>query len=126
MAPASAGMIVCVRGETAGADVEIKEIETPRYNKELRYAGTTDRAIFWRGQNAILEIKTGAPEPWHALQVSGYQGLITCGLRLVLYLKADGTWSLVTHTDINDWPIFRSAVGIWHWRAAHGLVERAV
>ena len=109
--------------KTAGADVEIKEIETPRYNRELRYAGTPDRYVKWRGQPAVLELKSGAPEVAHRAQTSAYQGLITCGLRLALYLKSDGHWSLETHKDPNDWPIFVAACSLWHFRHAHGLLE---
>ncbi len=107
------------------ADLEIVEAETARYHETYHYAGTPDRVALWRGALAVIDGKTGAPAPWHGLQLSAYRALVPdCAVRLGLYLKSDGTWSIKTYADRNEWHVFAAATRLWHWRAAHHLIPK--
>lgn len=109
----------CFRA-AAGEDYELLAAEARAYDAAYRYAGTPDQVIRWKGREAVLDLKTGTPAPWHALQTAAYARLVDVPGRLTLYLARDGTYRLATHTNRHDWPTFAAACALWHWRAEHG------
>lgn len=98
------------------------EHETPHAHATLRYAGTPDWVVDLDGARTVIDVKTGKPEPVHAIQGAAYCRLVDAPGRLGLYLTAEGRYSIVRWTDRGDWPLFASALSLWHWRATHGLL----
>lgn len=94
-------------------------IEKPMAHPVLRYAGTPDRIGQWGIGQAILDIKTGVPAPWHRYQLSAYAMLADNiefyrFARMSLYLRPDGTFSLVKHTDRDDAKIWLAALTVFN------------
>lgn len=57
------------------------------------------------GLPAIVDLKRGAPEPWHALQTWGYWYLAGADpqmRRFALYLPPEGKYKLIPHTSALD------------------------
>ncbi len=105
-------------------ELEIIEIEQPGYHVR-GYAGTPDRVVLWRGQRGILDLKTGTPAKWHALQTAAYLPLVPeATVRLALYLGADGRSTFNVHEDRADFPVFASALAVWQWKERNGLLTR--
>jgi len=98
---------------------QIVAIEEQVSNISLRYAGTLDRRGFLSGKRAILDIKTGAVEPWAGIQLAGY-GMTApdyYGIeRYAVQLKDDGKYKLTQFKDMNDFGIWRAAVSCYHWK----------
>jgi hypothetical protein len=104
------------------ADLEILESEHPRYNATYGYAGTPDRIALWRGKLAVIDLKAGGKMPFHALQLSGYAGMIDdCEVRLAVHLGGDERWKLETYADRGDWQVFTSALALYQWKERNGL-----
>jgi len=96
------------------------QIEQPFADRNLGFAGTPDRVGWMDGDKtlSIIDIKTGAPEPWHALQTAAYA--VGLGKRTArrwsVYLKANGSYRLVQHRandDINAW---LGLVSVHNWK----------
>ena len=119
-------------------------IETMYADPYVGVAGTVDRvgSLLVPGQpnrhRVILDIKTGSPQPWHAVQLAGYKHLVSrqqvlSGTdsryvgkqkRFGLYLKKTGKYTLTEYSDRKDEAIFMAAVSIANYRVKHGLQER--
>ncbi len=62
------------------------------------YAGTFDLLAEIQGKRTLIDIKTGAPAKWHAVQLAAYAMASMDGAPVnpdkcaVLYLKADGSY----------------------------------
>lgn len=88
-------------------------IEKPMVNTSLMYAGTLDRFGTWNeGTKIILDIKTGAHELWHGLQLAAYsafQELEGFEDRRIVHLKKTGKYSVcykdkkIGHYDRPEW-----------------------
>lgn len=106
------------------ANLEIKRIESRVHHELMWVAGTLDREIALNGCPALLDIKSGQPEPWHGLQLSGYA--LCCGWewthkRFGLYLKKDGSMArLEEYTDPYDDKHFFSALDLFNWKNQKG------
>jgi hypothetical protein len=118
-------------------------IETMYADPHVGVAGTVDRvgSLLAPGESkrkrVVLDIKTGAPQPWHAVQLAGYKHLasrqqILSGAdrshagkqkRFGLYLKKNGKYALTEYSDRRDEAIFMAAVSIANYRLKHGLLE---
>lgn len=103
--------------------VELRLVDPAR-----RLAGTLDRAGTLNGRKAVCDLKTGAPERWHAIQLSAYLDLLkTSGYyadvpvihRYGLYLTADGKYRLIEYTDRRDRQIFNAALTVAQFKRAH-------
>ena len=87
-------------------------IEQSFYSQQ-GYAGTVDRIGKTHSVNPILvDIKTGAPQPWHRLQLAAYSILAKQNLDLPIWetwgvhLKKDGKYSVEPYRQIEhsaDW-----------------------
>ena len=85
------------------------------------FAGTPDR-IAKAPTKAIIDIKTGAFQPWHSIQLAAYAAMTGDPFRyerIGLYLTEDGKFSVRVFpkseyfADIN---VFQSCVNIANWK----------
>ena len=99
------------------------QIERPFVCEALGYAGTPDRVGWMDGDKtlSIIDIKTGSPEPWHALQTAAYA--VGIGKRMAkrwsVYLRNDGNYRLVQYQDIDDINAWIGLVSIRNWKQKH-------
>lgn len=95
-------------------------LEQPRMHRKYRFAGTPDRVGWINGQLAILEIKTGSPADWHALQTAAQDVLIEkpdrwgVRRRFAVYLAADGRFKLRSHPSAADYLKFFQTLQDFH------------
>lgn len=64
----------------------------------LGIAGTLDRLGFIAGRPTLVDLKTGSPSKWHAVQLAGYDALLHDGVerqRLLVYVTKDGRCRVV-------------------------------
>lgn len=102
-------------------------IESPSISsvKGLPFAGTPDllARVQYGGTRtlALLDMKTGQMEPWHAVQVMAYGKLreyLDAEVMGLLYLSADGelpTFCRVKQSQ-RGWAAFQSALNLLIWR----------
>lgn len=99
-------------------------IERMFVNEAYGYAGTIDRDCKLGPADATLDIKTGQPAAWHAIQTAAYrQGSHSMALRVCVYLSDDGRYKLVRHTDTNDFNVFLAALAVRNWKHNKGLIK---
>ena len=93
-------------------------IESIVFNGQYFYAGTLDRTGTMNGQAWILDIKSGAAQPWTAAQLAAYSACLGSNGRKrgAVELRDDGTYKLTEYKDRNDWQIFLSALAIVNWK----------
>lgn len=88
-------------------------VEVPLVSSRFRYGSRPDRvgsALLWSGATGILEIKSGAVEPAHAIQTALQAILLEEWihlpaehiLRYALYLKPEGKYQLFAHDNRRD------------------------
>jgi hypothetical protein len=105
-------------------------IERPHAHLVYRYAGTIDRIGQTAGPNGtvgmiVLDIKSGSPEPWHAIQLAAYCTLVGSPYeceRWAVYLANDGTYKIKTFPKneySTDLSVFLSALNLHNWRLKH-------
>lgn len=93
-------------------------IEQEVQSEAWQLAGRIDRvAAELVGRPGILDVKTGGPAAWHALQVAAYNAMRPTGLRWVLYLRANGTYRLERFDDATAYRVFFYEVA-----RVHGMV----
>jgi len=100
--------------------------EQPLCDPTLGVAGTPDR-VGYLGEHlhgAVLDLKTGEPEPSIGVQLAAYRYLLRCnGLsvahRLSVHLRPNGSFRVYEYTDTGDEAIFLAAVTIHRWQARH-------
>lgn len=106
-------------------------MEEPLCSETLLVAGTPDRRgcfTKWEGTpRAVLDLKTGAPQPAHSIQLAGYKRLMPPEdpplKRYGLYLSRDGSYQLKEYAGATDEKIFAAAVALTHWKLRNGLAE---
>ena len=90
-------------------------IERGLYHKTLRYGGRPDRGcrrLF--GTSATLELKSGAEEDWHGVQLAGYERLRPKGARWVCYLQKNGRYKIRQCENVDDHQEFLRALrDVW-------------
>ncbi len=95
-----------------------KHIEEPFVHEDFHYGGRPDRAGFVHGAISVLEIKSGAPEDAHPIQLALQAMLVesVVGLpadtiqRYGLYLKGNGRWKLEHYVNRRDFGKAREIV----------------
>lgn len=93
----------------------------------MGFAGSVDRIGSMNDRPVILDIKTGSPEPWHGLQLAGYElGAAAMGLaqrgevqRLGVYLTAEGRYATVEYADPRDIAVFHAALLVHQWKESN-------
>lgn len=97
-----------------------RQVEQRVFNEVYLYAGTVDREGDLHGADVIVDIKTGDPAPWSALQTAAYAACYdTPHQRFALWLRNDGTYRLEQHSDRNDIRVFLAALALANWKRAH-------
>ena len=87
----------------------------------MRYAGRADLICMIGGDGWLIDIKTTKDvHAHHGPQTAAYCKALECmGLavsrRGCLYLGLDGSWSLVEHTDADDWRCFVALHTLHNW-----------
>lgn len=125
-----------VRGwEAFLADCQFKIVDIERmvFNPTYRYAGTLDRTgsgILGGAarQKVLLDLKTGSPARWHALQLAAYALALEprspdSWYRVGCYLSDDGGYMLRGYEDDQDFDVFLAATTVFGWRRMEGLVN---
>lgn len=108
---------------------EMHAIESPVYSTHYDYAGTLDRDGRHNGSRAVLDIKSGSPEPWHRLQLAAYAiaryGYATAAWvkRIAVYVADDGSYKMKTYNDADDLAAWVNVLGVYNWRAKHGVTD---
>jgi len=99
------------------ADVEIILCEVIVGGKDLGAAGMLDRIAKIRGQEYILDIKSGQKMSWHGIQTAGYKYLSrrTCR-RACVYLKPTGKYEFVEHGDRYDEVVWKAVLITHRWK----------
>lgn len=101
------------------ADLQPIEIEQARAHPQYPYAGTPDIVGVLAGALTVIDLKSGGPEPWHAVQVQAYMRMVDRAARgLILYLDRDGgaPKTSIVRARSADWSAFVCALGILQWR----------
>ena len=72
-------------------------IEKPLCAKDLSYAGTPDRVGLMKGVPVLIDIKTGAPQKYHPIQLAAYRRILPFPVRqdFTVCLRKNGTYNLV-------------------------------
>lgn len=111
----------------------ITSVETKHYHERYGYAGRVDRLGILRGRPGVLDIKTGEEYDWHPIQLAGYALIVGEPLpeafgRWDLYLRPDGTYKLVEHTQRVDFDVFKAALVVakWKWRRSNARNQPAL
>jgi hypothetical protein len=119
--PSLVGYLDAWRRFRTESGIEIVAIEKRVFHAAYRYAGTVDRVVAWNGLRSVIDIKTGSPAPWHALQTAAYANCET-GIvhRASVYLSADGKYKVSEHESIDDFSVFVSALTLVNWKKAKG------
>ena len=103
-------------------------IEVPIASKIWGFAGMPDRVGIIDDKNCIVDIKTGAKQPYHQIQTGFYQVLaeeyldIKIKKRFTLLLKAD-KFELIEHTNPADRSIAIGLVQAYKWKTNNNLME---
>jgi hypothetical protein len=101
-------------------------IESVVFNEQYFYAGTLDRTGNMNRQAWILDIKSGAAQPWTAAQLAAYSACLGSNGRKrgAVELRNDGTYKLTEYKDRNDLQIFLGCLAIVNWKRNNKIGER--
>lgn len=92
------------------------------FHEPMRYCGTLDRIVELRGRQVIIDLKTGATQRWHALQVALYALAMRWEEPLTVYDRAsvcltnEGTYKFNEHKDRTDFDVAKAAVTLAAWK----------
>ena len=123
--PAIAGYLDAWKKFRADTGFKPDKIEWRNAHPLYRYAGMVDRIGSFGGLPSVIDIQTGAPDPWMGVQLAAYEGLVTSAnpvgphRRLGVHLTSEGKYSVSRFEDASDWPIFLSALGLYNWRKSY-------
>lgn len=98
-----------------------QRIECPLQDPCGLYRGTPDRILIVRPRK-LIDLKTGAPQAWVALQLAAYVNMLPDPYsyeRQALYLSPDGTYSVKQFPKAEyatDLAVFMSALNIVNWK----------
>ena len=85
------------------------------------YAGTIDRTGRLNSKKVLIDIKTGSPHPATDIQLAAYEELLDGGAEEVyaLYLRDNGSYSLIKKRDNKNFAVFRSALHLYYYKKEH-------
>jgi hypothetical protein len=111
-------------------------VEQRVFHPIYKYAGTLDVLAMLVDRKVVIDIKTGAPSPWHRIQLAGYAMTFTDEMvgRVNLYLSVEskfdgqkeiytGKYKFVEHRDRNDFNVWKAALTIAQERKSAGLLK---
>lgn len=94
--------------------------EIPHYHPQYLYAGTPDKIGTMAGSDTLIDLKSGAIEPWCALQLAGYEMFFDRPMkRFGVQLTNEGKYKMTRFTDRTDRNIFLSALACRNWKLNH-------
>lgn len=102
----------------------VVESEKRVYHPALRYAGTLDAVVHWKGGLALLDWKSGQTAPKSVgPQTAAYAAALeqSGGPRIkrrYCVQLLDGKYRVTKLDDPNDWTIFQSCLNLWRYK--HG------
>ncbi len=113
----SYGYLLAWSGFKADIGAKILQCEVMVGGKEAGCAGTVDRLARIRGQEYVLDIKSGITMPWHAIQLAGYKHLLGSNhRRMCVYLKNTGKYTVVEHKNRYDDTVWKAALISYRWK----------
>jgi len=101
--------------------VNINYCEVKVCHREMMYAGTVDRIVRWKnGTAAIIDIKTGVPQKWHAIQTYAYARAYAAKGRVIgrysVYLDKEANYKVVEHKDGRDGDVWNACLTLHRWK----------
>ena len=111
-----------------GTGCRILQKEKLVVSTRYQYAGRADLLVEGIGKSHdLLDIKTGLPDPSHALQLAAYTEAYREGVntkrtygRLILYLRDNGTYRLDRCEGQQDFAVFLACAQVYRWKQAQG------
>jgi hypothetical protein len=100
-----------------------RELEQMIYHPIYQFCGTLDQTGIMDGQTCVLDIKTGAAQPWWALQTAAYNSIAKCRRRLSVQLTDEGKYKVTEHKEMTDWQKFLAAMTVAGMRREFGLIK---
>lgn len=93
-------------------------LERTMRHKVYPYAGTADFIGMIGEEFGVLDLKTGAPEKWHRVQLHAYQKMLDKAAKMwALYIDADGNFKQITiKPSARDWAAFNCGLSVLQWR----------
>lgn len=101
-------------------------IEKRVASKVWMVAGTVDRMGTIKAGKGLFDIKTGAPQKWHPLQLAAYNllngtepkflGSPEPVTRYGVYLSKDGKYKLKRYDDPYDYRVISSIFTVFNWK----------
>ena len=98
----------------------IDKIGSKIYHPVYRYAGTLDQVGILNDKSALIDIKTGAYQPWWALQTAAYNAVSKCHYRYSLELHGDGKYKLIQHKKTTDLQAFLACLTVFNLKQQYG------
>lgn len=96
-------------------------IEQKVFDEVYGYAGMLDRRGTMQKKTATIDIKLGAKQNWHGIQLAAYDRTFKVrGKRINVYLSEDN-YRVVERTDRNDEAVFLAALAVVKWKANNGV-----
>jgi hypothetical protein len=118
-------------------------VEIPMWHEPHRFATTPDLVGRLNGRRVLIDVKSGAVDPWNGLQLAGQdmalgERIFTRDIeldwindtpyaedRFILQLRKDGKYRLVPFRDPLDYQAFVGAAEIIHYADARGTTPAA-
>jgi hypothetical protein len=96
----------------------VESSEVPLISEAYSFAGTPDKVGVLNKMPALIDIKSGAVEPWAALQLSFYEVLTNHPhKRYALQLTPEGKYKLISFVGRQDRNLCLSILAVYHWKA---------
>ena len=103
------------------AGITIRESEYPIVNGRHGYCGTPDRIVKIGRKLGILDIKTGAPSPYTALQTAAYAEPLGLKYRWACHLRDDGNYRLEEYKGKSDFRIYLAYLTVARHQEKEGI-----
>lgn len=113
-----AGYVVAMQAWIACTHPQPEHLERPRKHIRLPYAGMPDYQGVIQSHSGVLDLKTGVPQRWHAVQVRAYKEMVGRADKMwLLYISKAGTYTMRSvRPNPHDWAGFCNALSILQWR----------
>ena len=94
-----------------------EEAEVVVGHEERRYAGTLDRIGLYPCDKFLVDIKTGAKQKWHGLQLAAYAKAHGQGYPVMAVRLTPAGNYIIDEYDVDEcWPTFEAAARLWWWK----------
>ena len=106
-----------------GAVWDMTGIEQMVHSQVYRFAGKLDRIGTVNSRRTLVDIKTGIPQPWTALQLAAYAGAmgeLIC--RMAVHLPGDGKYRITSYKmadQVRDFAVFHACLTVANWKESN-------